>query len=147
MKRVNREGGQANLRTPFQVGRCRGGQGLSCQEALRSTENGSQNCAPGKDRTAVIEQLPPPHHGRAYLITCEYVQRGSPGHEGALGQNGHRWLRQVLSDATWARLGAAVTLRAREAKVLPGIVTVGTSLLVSLPAGLSHFSKQKAGLW
>ena len=85
--------------------------------------------------------------GEGNGTALQYSCLENPMDGGALGQNGHRWLRQVLSDATWARLGAAVTLRAREAKVLPGIVTVGTSLLVSLPAGLSHFSKQKAGLW
>ena len=92
MKRVDREGGQANPRTPFQVGRCRGGQGLSCREALRSTENGSQNCAPGKDGTVLISSSHP-------LITAELISSPVSVSRGALLVTKEPWGRMVTGDS------------------------------------------------
>ena len=109
----------------------------SCGEALRSTENGPRNCALGKNGTAFIKQLPPPITAKLSHHLCECPEglswsRRSPGAE---------WSQVPPTGAVRCHLGKAGCcghrLRAHEAKLLPGIVTVDTSLLVSLPAGLS----------
>lgn len=92
---------------------------------------------PREEWDSVYQAAPASHHGKV-ISSSVRVSRG------ALLVTKEPWGRMVTGASTGAvrcHLGKAGCcshgLRAREAKLPPGIVTVGTSLLVSLPAGPS----------
>lgn len=51
----------------------------------------------------LLGSQPPVHPllAKGYPFTCESVQSARPGHRGALGQNGHRCMWQVLLGDIW----------------------------------------------
>ena len=76
MKRVNREGGQANPRTPFQVGRCCGGQGSVLRGSSEEHREWVSEVCPREERDSVYQAAPTPHHGKV-ISSSVRVSRGA----------------------------------------------------------------------
>ena len=151
MRGVNGEGGQANPRMSFQAGRCCGSRGPVLLGASEKHTEWVSELSPGTRGQHLSSSSPPPLWQSLSYHLCECPE-GLPWSQRSPGAE---WSQVPLTGAVRCHLGKAGAAakvgsgrRAREVKVLPGVVTIGTSLLVSLPAGLSHFfSKQTAGLW
>lgn len=134
----------------FQAGPCCGSRGSVLLGASEEhTERDSELC-PGARGQHLSSSSPPPLWQSLAYHLCECPE-GLPWSQRSPGAE---WSQVPLTGAVRCHLGKAGAAakagsrrRAREAKVLPGVVTNGTLLLVSLPAGLSHFFKQTAGFW